>query len=186
MCKRGPVPEAQTALVALIPEADPVVGRYRSQLDSGAQVGVPAHVTILYPFLPPGMVTDTIVAELDRLLGGHTAFDVSFDSVAWFDDQVAYLRPTPDEPFRLLTASAWRRWPACPPYGGAHSEPTPHLTIGDGGRSPDLEAAATAIARSLPIRSRVSDVHLMTGTDQPASWTEHSAFTLGRPGGPDR
>src|SRR5262245_31356654 len=41
----------QTALVAVIQEAEPMVGAWRSRLDPSAAAGVPAHVSGLSPFL---------------------------------------------------------------------------------------------------------------------------------------
>ena len=42
----------QTALVVAVPSAEPVVARLRASYDVAAAYGVPAHVTVLYPFLP--------------------------------------------------------------------------------------------------------------------------------------
>ena len=40
----------RTALVIAVPEAEPVVGRLRSLYDEADTTGVPAHVTLLFPF----------------------------------------------------------------------------------------------------------------------------------------
>ena len=42
----------ETALVVLVPEAEAIVGRLRQRYDPSAAVGMPAHITINYPFLP--------------------------------------------------------------------------------------------------------------------------------------
>lgn len=42
-----------TAVIAAIPAAEPAVGPHRAHLDRAARWGVPAHVTVLYPFLDP-------------------------------------------------------------------------------------------------------------------------------------
>jgi hypothetical protein len=59
--------------VVPIPEAEPVVGRWRSTLDPSAAYGVPAHVTVMYPFLPLDTVDREALAEL---FAGYAAFDV--------------------------------------------------------------------------------------------------------------
>ena len=45
--------KTESALVVLVPEADPLVGPFRSFFDPSAALGVPAHVTLLYPFVEP-------------------------------------------------------------------------------------------------------------------------------------
>lgn len=40
----------QTVVIVPIPAVQPLVGGWRARLDSSAAVGVPAHVTIIYPF----------------------------------------------------------------------------------------------------------------------------------------
>ena len=42
------------------------------------------------------------------------------------------MEPEPREPFVELTQAVWRRWPGHPPYGGAHREIVPHLTLAVG------------------------------------------------------
>jgi hypothetical protein len=47
-------PEAVlSAAVLLVPEAEPVVGVTRARYDRSGRWGVPAHVTVLFPFVPP-------------------------------------------------------------------------------------------------------------------------------------
>ncbi len=47
----------ETALVVPIPEAEEAVAPFRTTLDRAAGLGVPAHVTALYPFPRPGRST---------------------------------------------------------------------------------------------------------------------------------
>jgi hypothetical protein len=44
----------QSALLLPVPAAEAAVGPYRALLDPSARDGVPAHITVLYPFLPGG------------------------------------------------------------------------------------------------------------------------------------
>jgi len=171
----------ESALIVTVPEAEPAVGPHRARLDSGAIVGVPAHVTVLYPFMPPDLISDDILADLECLFGAAPPFDVTFASVAWFNTAVAYLRPTPDQRLRDLTTLVLARWPEYPPYGGSVSDPVPHLTIGDNGDVAALTDAADAIEPSLPITTRVDTVHLFVGSFEPSSYRHRAAFRLGPP-----
>ena len=64
-------------LIITVPEADELVGGAREKYDPVAGRGIPAHVTVLYPYLPAGRIDDGLVAELrvanDRILGKEIA-----------------------------------------------------------------------------------------------------------------
>jgi len=87
----------------------------------------------------------------------------------------AGLAPRPDAPLRALTRAVCTAFPGYLPYGGAHDDPVPHLTIGDGppGGVADLRAAEAdvlAVLAARPIRTRISRAWLMTGSREPDSW----------------
>jgi len=42
-----------------------------------------------------------------------------------------WLDPEPALPFRDLTNAVWRMFPQHPPYGGAHPDLIPHLTLAE-------------------------------------------------------
>jgi hypothetical protein len=54
----------ESALVFLVPEAEALVGRFRDRHDPAAAAGMPAHITLLYPFKSP----DAIDAAVERAL----------------------------------------------------------------------------------------------------------------------
>ena len=63
----SPAPPAaltESAVLVQVPAAEPLVSRHRARLDSAAELGVPAHVTILSPFVPPSAVTSSTLAIL--------------------------------------------------------------------------------------------------------------------------
>lgn len=170
-----PLPPGATvaAVVVPVPEAELVVARCRGRFDPAAARGVPAHVTVLYPFVAPAALDDGVVTRLGEAVGGVPTFECGFREVRWFDNGVAWLRPEPDAPFRALTAAVARAFPDHPPYAGAH-DPVPHLTLGDaagGAVDPELREAVAQVARMLPVRRcRVAEVHLMAGAQTLLSW----------------
>src|SRR5690606_40577695 len=139
---------SETALVIPVPEAEPAVGRWRDRLDPACTLGVPAHITVLYPFVPPSWLDQTFVDELGELLGGVGAFEFELTEVRWFDEDVVWVEPKPAEPFLRLTELVVARWPEFPPYQGAHAELVPHLTIAQDCPRREMEEAAAAVARS--------------------------------------
>jgi 2'-5' RNA ligase len=104
---------------------------WRRQFDSAAAAGVPAHVTIIYPFLPQQDINEEVMGNLRRLIADHPSFIVTFAQCGEFPD-VLFLVPDPDDPFRRLTAEMVQRWPEAPPYAGLITDPIPHLTITHG------------------------------------------------------
>ena len=172
----------ETAVVVLVPEVELVVGTHRASLDRAAGWGVPAHVTVLYPFVPPAALDGTAVTRLRRAVAGVPAFECAFTSVERFGEEVAWLAPEPDGPFRALTAAAHAAFPEHPPYGGAHEEVVPHLTLGEsavGGLDAVREAAAR-VAPMLPVRRvTVRQAVLMAGRPELLSWRPVASLPLG-------
>ena len=64
------MPSIESALVVLVPEAEALVKPFRDRYDPSAAVGVPAHITLLYPFKPPDEVDGAV---LDKLCHGSRA-----------------------------------------------------------------------------------------------------------------
>ncbi len=69
--------------------------------------------------------------------------------------------------------------PQCPPYEGTHTDPVPHLTIGDDASLPDMLTAQRSVAVALPIAARVSHAQLICGSYEPDSWRTVREFPLG-------
>ncbi|MFE5730842.1 2'-5' RNA ligase family protein [Streptomyces sp. NPDC056528] len=166
----------RTALVVRIPEAEPVVRGWRERFDPSARAGVPAHVTVLFPFLDASRVDASVHAALTDVLGGHPPFDLRFGTCGRFPD-VLHLVPEPDTPLRRLTESIAARWPEAPPYGGRFTGIVPHLTVAQGQEDTVLAEIETELACGLPFTSRVSSVELLVhdGT----RWRERASFALG-------
>ncbi|MFC5060594.1 2'-5' RNA ligase family protein [Actinomycetospora atypica] len=161
----------ESAVLALVPAADLVVGTHRRELDPTTAAGVPAHVTVLYPFLPPGQLDDEVVARLRAAVGDVPGFPCSFPTTGWFGEDYLWLAPSPADPFLELTRRVAGAFPECPPYAGRY-EPHPHLTVGYSSHAPvaALRAAEAEIVPLLPITARVGALHLMAGSRDPDSW----------------
>jgi 2'-5' RNA ligase len=174
------VESTHSALIVPIPEAEPVVAVHRDRLDRAAAWGVPAHVTVLYPFLVPADIDEHTIAVLRRLAAAVPAFFLKLTGIGWFDDRVVWLAPDPAEPFRALTAAVATHFPATQPYGGAFTDILPHLTMGHDHPATDLQAAAADVQAHLPIHARVTAVRLITGRPEPGGcWTPLADLPLG-------
>ena len=92
--------ETVSAVLVQVPEAERVVSRHRARLDAAATAGVPAHVTVLFPFVAPAAITAGTLEALAAAVAPVSAFDCEFSVTAWFGSDVLWLAPRPDEPFR--------------------------------------------------------------------------------------
>lgn len=173
--------EVTTALLVPVPEADRVVDDQRRELDPGADWGIPAHVSVIFPFVPVSGVNDQLCDRLRDVVARVPAFSCSFGRTGWFGGEVLFLVPEPDTHFRRLTRLAHQEFPDFPPYGGAHADPVPHLTVGQrAGRPPwVLRRARTVVVPRLPVRAWIDRVWLMSGTEAPGSWRALQEFRLG-------
>jgi len=165
----------ETALVIAVPEAEPLVSEWRAQYDWSAQRGVPAHITLLYPFAPTEKVDDELLGRLRRLFVAEAAISFELTRVARFPE-VAWLAPEPSEPFTALTDLIAARFPDYPPYEGTHDVVIPHLTVAEGGVELQ-DQVETALSGHLPIRARANDVAFLFEGDD-GLWQEAHRFPL--------
>lgn len=172
---------SESALVVLIPEAEALVGSFRIQYDPSATAGVPAHVTVLYPFKSPQDLTPELIQTLAELFSASPAFGASFTKTKRFP-RVLYLAPAPDEQFRLLIERVAERFPETPRYGGEFSEIIPHLTIADVSDSQQLEPISkefeNAARGRLPIHASINEVALLD--NETGRWQVRHRFALGQ------
>lgn len=161
----------ETAVLALVPEAEPVVGEHRRLLDPTTVAGVPAHVTVLYPFLLPAEVTTAAVATLRAAVAPVAPFACTFAETGWFGEDYLWLAPSAAASFAELTTRVWQAFPGRPPYGGEH-EPCPHLTVGYRSHASleALRAAEGELRARLPVSARVDRLHLLAGARAVDSW----------------
>jgi 2'-5' RNA ligase len=145
-----------------VPEADAVVGRWRHEHDPVAEAGVPAHVTLIVPWLPPDEITDADLAELDEALADVDAFGFQLDHVDWFGRRVLWVAPEPAAPFLALTARLAERF-GTPPWDDEFDEVIPHLTVAHASDGVELVPVAADVTTRLPVRCRAREVWAMVG-----------------------
>ncbi len=169
------------ALIVPVLEAAPAVDPHRSRLDPSSGLGVPAHVTVLFPFTPPESLDDASLVRLAAAVRSVPPFRVRFSATSWFGDDVLWLKPDDDGGFRALTRSVREVFPAALPYEGLHYDAVPHLTIGMAPLAcyKQLREAESAVHTDLPIETTVRIVEYGVVSDSPGSWTVHHRLHLG-------
>jgi hypothetical protein len=173
----------ESALAIRVPAAEPVVGKFRAQYDPSAAEGVPAHVTVLYPFMPPTEINDQVLTDLSTLFLTCPAFSFVLNKIQTFPE-VLYLAPNPEAPFRELIERVIGRFPDYPPYGGIHTDIIPHLTVGHA-EDPETFAQLRAnfskhVAGKLPILTTATAVTLIEIRSE--RWQVRWEFPLGAVG----
>jgi 2'-5' RNA ligase len=171
-----------SALVITVPRAAPLVeGWLERTAGMKPSQGVPAHVTVLFPFVPAERIDEALLEELRALFAGFEPFGFTLPRLARFPTTL-YLDPEPAGPFRALTQAVAERWPEHQPYEGAFDEVVPHLTAAQG--EPDLlDLAEAEIAPKLPLVGRASEVTLLVEAERFGElWERHATFPFGSDG----
>lgn len=170
----------EAALVVVIPEVEPLVSPFRFKYDSSAAMGVPAHITINYPFHPGIHADQGLMRDLKELFAKFEPFQFTFKRFARFPD-VLYLAPEPDAPFKYLIELVAARFPESPPYQGAFDEIIPHLTVAQSEDEEVLQSVEQELRELaqhfLPMTARATDVWLMD--NRGGRWQQLYAYPLG-------
>ncbi|BEP60062.1 2'-5' RNA ligase family protein [Variovorax sp. V213] len=167
-----------SAFAVQVPSAESLVGDLRQRFDATTTLGVPAHITLLVPFMDPLHVTPAVLEQAQRALSRVTAFSFALTKVARFP-ATTYLAPEPFAPFVAMTMALVEAFPDFPPYGGEHQGVVPHLTVAHGNAREADEAAAELQLRlgtSGAIKAECNSVVLLENST--GRWKEFHLFHL--------
>jgi hypothetical protein len=169
---------AISAFIVPVPAAEPLVGDLRRRYDETAALGVPAHITLLVPFMAPERITVAVLDAARHALSGVRAFPFSLGTVARFP-ATTYLAPDPPSPFIAMTRALVEAFPEFPSYGGEHDGVIPHLTVAHGSAS-DADAAAADLRARLnatgPVMTECTSVTLLANAS--GRWEALHVFRL--------
>ncbi|HEX6397723.1 MAG TPA: 2'-5' RNA ligase family protein, partial [Steroidobacteraceae bacterium] len=146
--------------------------------DPSARRNVPAHVTILYPFVPLAQIDDGVVARLREIAGGVRCFEYRLAETRRFPVAL-YLAPDPDASFAALTDAVWRAFPDHPPFEGKFDVVVPHVTVAHGDE-PQLCEIEVELRIALPaagVEARCSEMVLIENSS--GRWEQLHCFELG-------
>lgn len=178
----------QSAVLLPAPDAEALVRPWRRIYDPVAAAGVPAHVTLVVPWIPSESISAADLAGLEELAAGTEPWEYQLTRVAWFGERVLWLAPEPAEPFCALTAAISGRF-GTPPWDGAFDEVVPHLTVAHAeGHPSEVGSLAGELAARLPVTCRATEVWVMVAEGR--HWSVRHRCRLGdgsgaasRPGG---
>ncbi len=140
---------------------------------------MPAHVSLLYPFVPEPALTGEDERSLRSLAARFPAADVLLEELVtasgFVGVTVSELQPIADA-FRA-------QWPGLRPYGGRFgAQPAAHVTVAMGADDPTASARVRAAVGSLlPLRTLAAEVQLVVLTEE--GWRLRLTTPLGGPDG---
>jgi len=168
----------ETALICRVPEAERYIARYRDRYDPSARRNVPAHVTVLYPFMPPARIDVDVTDRLRDIARAVPCFDYRLARTRRFPVAL-YLAPDPDGSYAALTEAVFRAFPEYPPFEGKFAEVVPHVTVAHGDE-PLLCEIEVELRIALPPAGIAARCHeLVLIENSTGRWEQMHAFALG-------
>lgn len=170
-----------SAVLVPVPQAEKVLAEWRARHDPVAAAGVPAHVTLIVPWLPADEIGPGALAGLAEVASSTPPWEFRLTGVAWFGRRVLWLVPEPAEEFTQLTVRLADRF-GTPPWEGAFDELVPHLTVGRAdGDATALDRVADELRARLPIYCRADEMWVMLASGR--RWSVRARLPFGRRSG---
>jgi 2'-5' RNA ligase superfamily len=146
-------------LLLITPDAESLVGRWRAEHDYAARFGIPAHVTVRTPFLPPERWRDPAFSLLARFLPTDL-------TLARLENRPGGLViiVEPDDELRDITRAVTMSWPALPPHKGNRPDLAYHMTVVRTANDRIRSEAAEALAPRLPLRVTGTEMWATAGS----------------------
>jgi 2'-5' RNA ligase len=168
----------ETAIIIVAPHevqafAVPLLKQYSPE----TMMRVPAHFTVLYPFV----AVDRLDEACERLRGicaGVAPFDITVRGYGTFP-AVTFMQAENPEAIKALFRPIHAAFPDCPPYGGVFGDDLhPHMTVGE--FADEAAQAAGVFPDYTPMTFTVSRLHVLYGPiDEALPWITHAVIELG-------
>src|SRR6266545_3035689 len=147
--------------------------RFRVEHVPNAALGVPAHVTLIYPFLPAELLDAAVRRRLALALAPHPPFRFRLSTVRLWPNS-HYLAVEPALPFEAMVGSLVEAFPEYPTYAGEF-EYVPHVTIAEGD-----DRSLARLARDLSVQVGEQEVTriLLIAQGRDGTWRHRWTFRL--------
>jgi hypothetical protein len=152
---REPPPAEMTTVVAPVPFAEPTIAALRAAHDWSARRGVPAHITLLGPFLAPSDVTFETLVLLRRVFAARQPLAVALSELRVLGSS-ACLIPEPIEPLRALSDALCATWRGLTPKSDQY-----HVTVARNCDGALFDQVAAELRPALPLRGYLTEAALV-------------------------
>jgi hypothetical protein len=164
-----------TGLVIPVPAAEALLASVRARYPGTVRDGVPAHVSLLYPFVVGAELDERVITALNELFVGQVSIPVDFMECYRRGGFVA-LRPDPGDDLKELMSKTRRRWPDVVPYEGVYGDVEPHLTIATRCSEETAGRIEQEVTADLPICAELREAWLLAFEGQ---WISRGRFEFG-------
>lgn len=155
------------------------LARLRQRAVRNAAEGVPAHLTMLFPFVEPVRLRADVRRRLEAVARATSPFGYRLVGAGTWPDTI-YAAVDPAEPFVALQRRLAAAFPDFPIYGTDPGfEFVPHVTIAEGPSVGDPATLGDAAWHSLPTPRRASSIELIARSPG-APWRTIWRVPLGR------
>ena len=171
--------EYETALLIIPPQkVQAFAYPLRELYDREWFTRVPAHITLLYPFVPPDQI-DSAVKRLTPICSAFPPFDLVLDRYGRFEDAL-FLEPSNPDKLRQLHQQLTTAFPDYPVYQGEHGQELhPHVTLARFGDPKETEAIE--IPPAPHFNFEVKQLHIYLGSqDDQAPYIPRVIIPLGQ------
>lgn len=173
MAAAGLAPSEATALIVAVRLPAPLEAMRQRCIDD-ARFGVPAHVTLLYPFAEPAAVDAGVIREIASVVGRHPPLSLRLVGGRLWPDTV-YVAVEPQPALLAIQGDLAALFPSLPLYGGSHTF-EPHVSVAEG-RCVEPAALDDPAWDALPITAPASYVDLIVRDGD--RWARRRRFALG-------
>lgn len=171
--------ERETAVVVPV-DVPELAAIYREAFPAFHALGIPLHVTVLYPFVAPDALGD-VLPRLAAVLADRGRFDYRLTSLRTFPRTV-WLAPEPAEAFVRVTRAIEAAFPQAPHWGGVFEEVIPHATLVDGLGEAEVEETVRRlrplVEPLLPV-TLVADEAVVLAEQDDGRWIAAARLPLG-------
>ena len=168
-------PSPDSALILRI-QLPPGLGALRTRHVPDAAEGVPAHVTLLYPFATPASTSVEVLDSVAAIVREHREWSMTLAAQGRWPDAL-YATVEPDGPVRTLQADLAAAFPMLPLYGDPGVRFEPHVTIVEGPGVADPAVLDDPAWGELPAAREVAEIQLIVR--ERGRWRIATAFPLG-------
>jgi 2'-5' RNA ligase len=159
----------ESAVIVPVLQADGLLRGLRPRWQPAAPVGIPAHITLAYPFLTAEELGPDALTGLAAIFGAQPPLPVRLAGVGRWPG-IAYLAPEPAEPFVALAEAVQAAFPSARTAGRGEGALVPHVTAL---RHPDeavLGEAAAELAARLPLDVLIAEAWLVQAAGEGRAW----------------
>lgn len=170
----------QSSIDISLPELSDLTCKWRDKTVDVAQIGVPPHITLLWPWCPPP-ITNEYIERLETVIEPIKAFTIVFNSVSTFGSSVIYLNLQNKTEVKGLMNLVGDAFPEYPIYENKVEDPQPHLTVSKPKSqeefSQHLEEIQKTFTPLFPLRLQVSKITIMS-QDTSMQWNTVKEINL--------